>query len=157
MINFNLQSYYKNIGGLIFEFAIPPNKKALRSTTRSTTSKYLTEGAFSFIEGIIYEYVPKYGEYGHWGITEVNTEQWLLIKPALLRLKTRVDQAQNLKELKSDLFDFRFVCMLEDDYLKETAHKFSKSKPLLSQMIIDFIAWIDVNIQKCGSFYIMGI
>lgn len=39
MINFNLQSYYKNIGGLIFEFAIPPNKKALRSTTRSTTSK----------------------------------------------------------------------------------------------------------------------
>lgn len=150
MINFNLQSYDEGIYGLIFEFATPPFKDKVWNVT----SKYLTEGAFCFIEGIIYNYVPKYQNYGHWGTTEINREQWLLIKSALLILKSKVDHVQNLRELKPDLFDFKFIY---EDYLQEMAKKFSTFKPLFSQMISDFITWVDDNIQKYGSIYILGI
>lgn len=150
MINFKLQSFDENMYGLIFEFATPPFK----DKAWSVTSKYLTEGAFCFIEGIIYNHVSKYQNFGHWGKTEVNKEQWSFIKSALLILKSKVDHAQNLREIKPDLFDFKFIM---DEYLQEMAKKFSKSKPLFSQMISDFIAWIDENIQKFGSIYILGI
>ncbi|AZS49896.1 hypothetical protein DM558_03485 [Entomomonas moraniae] len=150
MINFNLQSYDENMYGLVFEFATPPFK----DNVWNMTSKYLTEGAFCFIEGIIYNNVPKYQNFGHWGKTEIDKEQWSLIKSALLILKSKVDHAKNLRELKPDLFDFKFI---SDDYLQEMAKKFSKSQPPFSQMISDFITWADENIQKYGSIYILGI
>ena len=50
MINFNLQSYDEGMYGLIFEFATPPFKDKVWNVT----SNYLTEGAFCFIEGIIW-------------------------------------------------------------------------------------------------------
>ncbi|MWP50103.1 MULTISPECIES: hypothetical protein [unclassified Gilliamella] len=136
--------------GLIFEFAIPPFK----GDVRSETSKYLAENAFGFIESIIYNNVPNYQNYGHWGITEVNKEQWFLIKSALIKLKQKVDKSAKLIELKNDLFDFKFIF---DDDLQEVTKNFSKYKSFFSQMISDFITWIDENIHKHGSIYILGI
>ncbi|MWP73669.1 hypothetical protein GQ594_08350 [Gilliamella sp. Pra-s52] len=69
--------------GLIFEFAIAP----FQDYSWNKASKYLTENAFNFIESIIYNNVPKYQNYGHWGKTEVNKEQRLLIKSALIKIK----------------------------------------------------------------------
>ncbi len=88
------------------------------------------------------------------GKTEINKGQWSLIKSALLILKSKVDHARNLRERKPDLFNFKFI---RDDYLQEMAKKFSKSQPLFSKMISDFITWIDENIQKYGSIYILRI
>ncbi|WP_239373022.1 hypothetical protein [Snodgrassella gandavensis] len=151
MINFTLQSLEKGLPGLTFEFAIP----ATKDNAWSETSKYLAESAFCFIEGIIYNNVSKYQNYGHWGTTEVNKKQWFSIKSELIKLKYKVDHSQKLNELKHDLFDFKFI--FDDDDLQEMTKNFSQYKLPLSQMISDFITWIDGNIQKYGSIYILGI
>lgn len=150
MINFNLHSFYEGIHGLIFEFALPPNKDEVWSKT----SKYLTEGAFYFIEGFISEHVPKYKEFGHWGITDVNKEQWLFIKPQLLLLKDKVDAAQNLEEINHDLLNFGHIF---EEYLEDMINGFSIYKPLFSKMISDFITWIDDSMEEYGEIYILGV
>lgn len=150
MIDFRLKSLKENMPGLIFEFAIPPFK----DYCWNETSKYLAENAFNFIESIIYNNLPKYQNHGHWGKTEVNKKQWFLIKSSLIKLKQKLDHSLNLIELEHDLYDFKFIF---DNDLQEMTNNFYKYKSSFSQMIGDFITWIDDNIQKYGSIYILGI
>ncbi|MFQ0994897.1 hypothetical protein ACGH6Q_07720 [Gilliamella sp. BG2] len=88
------------------------------------------------------------------GKTEVNKKQWFLIKSSLIKLKQKLDHSLNLIELEHDLYDFKFIF---DNDLQEMTNNFYKYKSFFSQMIGDFITWIDDNIQKYGSIYILGI
>lgn len=151
MINFKLRSLESEMEGLNFEFAPPPFK----NTHWNATSKYLAESAFSFIEGIIYYNVPNYQNFGHWGATQVTQQQWLLIKPQLFTLKQKVTKAQNFTELRDDLFDFAFI--FDKTWQKEMSKNFLKYKLSFSQMISDLIIWIDENMQKYSSLYILGV
>ncbi|OCL18725.1 hypothetical protein [Gilliamella sp. wkB171] len=139
------------MGGLVFEFTTPPFK----NTHWNATSKYLAESAFSFIEGIIYYNVSNYQNFGNWGVTQVTLQQWLLIKPQLFKLKQKVINAQNLTEQQDDLFDFAFI--FDKSWQKEMSKNFLKYKLGFSQMISDLIIWIDKNMQKYRSLYILGV
>ncbi|OCG15546.1 hypothetical protein A9G09_04140 [Gilliamella sp. wkB292] len=64
-------------------------------------------------------------------------------------------KAQNLIELRDDLFDFAFI--FDKSWQKEMSKNFLKYKLNFSQIISDLIIWIDENMQKYRSLYILGV
>lgn len=64
-------------------------------------------------------------------------------------------KALNLIELRDDLFDFAFI--FDKSWQKEMSKNFLKYKLGFSQMISDLIIWIDKNMQKYRSLYILGV
>ena len=151
MINFNLQSWQEEMSGLTFEFALP----TFKDERRSKTSKYLAESAFSFIEGIFFNHLPNYQNFGHWGITEVSNQQWSHIRPVLQTLNNKLEQAENFYQLKTDLYDFQFI--FDEDWRQDMVIKFAEYKVNLSQMISQIIEWFDENIQKYNTVFIKCI
>jgi len=150
MINFKFQLINEVNTGLIFEFAVPDQNNSVNNST----SKYLTEDAFGFIEGIINKHIITYKHYGHWAETVLNKKEWLLIRPELLALQYKIDKAQNISEVENELFNFNFI---QEECLDKVTNGFVRYKPNLSKMITDFISWIDMNIETHGSVRIIGI
>ena len=150
MINFNLQSISEVNTGLIFQFA----SLTSNGNVNNQSSVYMTEDAFGLIEGFVYQRVNEYKNYGHWGSTPVNKQEWSLLKDDINHLIVTIRESSELEYLSNILFGFKFI---QKDTLNDIKLNYINYKNDILVMLEKLIVWINQQMINHGGIIIIGI
>jgi hypothetical protein len=121
------------------------------SSTPHTSSAWIAEDAFSFLEPSIQKYCAGNKEFSHWGLTEIRREEWLAIKEDWQRLAAKAARANTAGEYNESVW-------LQSEEAKRVLNEnFSAVRSGLPQLISQLSDWVESAMTGRQSIFLKGI
>lgn len=146
MIDFRIKSATEKSGGLNIGLSAGP----YRGKLSHLEAIYVTEDAFTVLEPSIVRHCPRYGQFGHWGVTHVVKDEWM---PVLGDWST----AERLLAQASTVTVLRETLLLPKQIALCIGTSFASSPEPLRQMLQGLIAWIRYVLLRFDEVCILGI
>lgn len=110
----------------------------------------IDEDAFAFVEPAICRIYPDYADFGHWGQTVLNKQQWQAIILDLTQVWQNLLQAQSPDQYQDQRFLFEDVRI---DFYRD----FYRMRQLISHMLQELITWLESTLHVCSAIAIHGV
>jgi hypothetical protein len=145
MINFCLMTKDQVTSGLVIELSPYPV-----GALASPESVFVSEAAFGFLEPSIRKHCSRYTEMSHWGITEVDREEWLAVIAEWNLVETDLAKAVAFEDYSRPRFLFSDVA---GDFQE---HFGSYREPLLA-LIAGLRSWFQGTLTSTASIAVKGV
>jgi hypothetical protein len=145
MINFELRCDRPKDRGLRMELSSTPTVEP------STSSVWVGEDAFGFLEPSISKYCAGYKEFSHWGVTEIRRQEWLAIKQDWHRLAAKLERASTSREYNETAW------LQSQEAKRELSENFDDIKSGLSLLIPGLSEWIEGVLATQQSIFLRGV
>lgn len=151
---FQLDEGFGMRGGLIVQIGT-----GTKEANGATSSIYVRDDAFSFIEPILKRRVANYHPYARWGVTEIQADAWLPVVADLKSLAARLAAGEALSSA-----DIAWVHTVDEDNGIETdADMFrqqvgnGESLAALRAFLERVAEWVEDSLQQEAVLTIYGI
>ena len=117
----------------------------------STSSVWVGEDAFGFLEPSISKYCAGYKEFSHWGVTEVKRQEWLAIKEEWQRLAAKLERASTPRDYNETIW------LQSQEAKRELSENFDGIRSGLSPLISGLSEWIESTLATRQSIFLKGV
>jgi hypothetical protein len=119
--------------------------------TPDTSSAWVSEDAFGFLEPSVQKYCAGYKEFSHWGLTEIRREEWLAIKEDWQRLAAKAARANTASEYNENVW-------LQSDGARNVLNEnFSAVRSGLPQLVSQLSDWVESAMSGRQGIFLKGI